>query len=138
MDERVSLFELLTYLRNYFPGRKWGFSDYAISGGEIVLNDMWDGDFYLIEGSRRNDGIHVYGDHDLLPEAFSGTVTELKIDNRLLKKWKEINSWCRENDKLIRSPYQSESFGGYSYSKTSATTSWKTVFADDLKPWRKL
>lgn len=138
MDERVSLFELLVYLRNFFPGRKWEFSDYAISGGEIVLGGLWVGDYYLIEGSQRNDGVHVYGDHDLLPEVFSGSVTELKIDNQLLKKWERINRWCSENEKLIRSPYQSESFGGYSYTKNAVTTDWKSVFANDLRPWRKL
>ena len=138
MDNPVSLLELLTYLRNFFPGRKWEFSDFEITGGKIELPEMWDGDRYIIEGSRRNDGIHVYGDKDLLPEIFSGTVTELRIDKQLLKKWENINNWCRENEKLIRSPYQSESFGGYSYTKSAATTDWKSVFANDLRPWRKL
>ena len=138
MNERVSLFELLTYLRNFFPGKKWEFSDFQITGGKIELPELWDGSHYLVEGSRRNDGIHVYGDNDLLPETFTGTVTELCIDKQLLKKWVSINNWCRENEKLIYSPYQSESFGGYAYTKTTVTTSWKSVFADDLRPWRKL
>ena len=40
------------------------------------------------------------------------------------------------------SPYQSESFGGYSYTKASASNGdqvdWKTVFRSRLNRWRKI
>ena len=68
METPVSLMEILIYLRDFFPKEKWYFDGHPITGGKIQLPDMWDGEYYLIEGSRRNDGIHVYGDADLLPE----------------------------------------------------------------------
>lgn len=138
METPVSLIEFLTYLRDFFPGEKWQFDGHFITGGKIEIPEMWNGEYYLIENSRRNNGIHVYGNSDLLPETFSGIVTRLDIPLVLLEKWHEINQWCVLHREQIHSPYQSESFGGYVYEKNAGGSSWKAVFAEDLKPWRKL
>lgn len=138
METPVSLMEILIYLRDFFPKEKWHFDGHPITGGKIQLPDMWDGEYYLIEGSHRNDGIHVYGDADLLPENFSGVCTRLDIPREVLEKWKKINEHQIKHQEQIYSPYQSESFGGYSYSKTAGGCGWKSVFAEELKPWRKL
>lgn len=60
MGHAVSLYELLVYLRNFFPGLRWQFTGEEITGNRIVIPGLETGDFYLIEGSRRNNGIHVY------------------------------------------------------------------------------
>lgn len=144
MGQAVSLFELLMHLRNFFPGMKWQFFGEEITEKRLSLPGLENGDFYLIEGSRRNDGIHVYGNQDLRNEVFSGTVTEICVPDAVLKLLDEINQWQEKNGEAVASPYQSESFGGYSYTKANANNgkgesmSWKTAFGPRLRAWRKL
>lgn len=144
MGQAVSLFELLMHLRNFFPGMKWQFFGEEITEKRLSLPGLENGDYYLIEGSRRNDGIHVYGNQDLRNEVFSGTVTEICVPDAVLKLLDEINQWQEKNGEAVASPYQSESFGGYSYTKTNANNgngesmSWKTAFGPRLRAWRKL
>lgn len=140
----VSLYELLVYLRNFFPGEKWQFFGEDITEKRLFLPGLENGDYYLIEGSRRNNGIHVYGNSDLRNETYSGIVTELCIPTELLILLDEINVWQEKHAEALQSPYQSESFGGYSYTKSSESggtgesMSWKTAFAPRLRMWRKI
>ena len=144
MGQAVSLFELLMHLRNFFPGMKWQFFGEEITEKRLSLPGLENGDYYLIEGSRRNDGIHVYGNQDLRNEVFSGTATEICVPDALLNLLNEINQWQEKNGEAVASPYQSESFGGYSYTKANANNgngdsmSWKTAFGPRLRAWRKL
>lgn len=143
MNNPLSLYELLAYLRNFFPGLKWNFQNFEITGGKMKLPGMNAGGYYLIEGSRRNNGTHVYGDADLMPETFTGTVTEICLPRQVEQLWAEINEWIKKNAETLASPFQSESFGGYSYTKASTGgvdggASWKNVFAPRLRQWRKL
>ena len=58
----------------------------------------------------------------------------------------QISEWVADNSDVLDSPYQSESFGGYSYTKASGSTSsdgsslsgWEAQFRGDLDPWRKM
>lgn len=140
----VSLYEVLVYLRNFFPGEKWQFFGEEITDKRLSLPGLENGDYYLIEGSRRNNGIHVYGNSDLRNETYTGIVTEVCVPPALLELLDEINAWQDKNVEAIQSPYQSESFGGYSYTKASGNTasgevtSWKTVFGPRLRAWRKI
>lgn len=140
----VSLYEVLVHLRNFFPGEKWQFFGEEITGKRLSLPGLENGDYYLIEGSRRNDGIHIYGNSDLRNETYTGTVTEVCVPPALLELLDEINAWQEKNAEAVQSPYQSESFGGYSYTKASGNTasgeatSWKTVFGPRLRAWRKI
>ena len=144
MGHAVSLYELLVYLRNFFPGLHWQFTGAEITANRIVIPGPETRDYYLIEGSRRNNGIHVYGDADLRNETYTGIVTEICVPPEVLAILEEINTWQEKNAEAVQSPYQSESFGGYSYTKASSSsasgesTSWKTVFAPRLRIWRKI
>ena len=141
---QVTLFELLCYLRNFFPGLHWQFTGEEITQNRLIIPGLETGDFYLIEGSRRNNGIHEYGDADLRNEVYSGIVTEICVPAEVLAILEEINTWQEKNAEAVQSPYQSESFGGYSYTKASSSyssgesVSWKTVFAPRLRQWRKI
>lgn len=143
-ESAVSLYEILRYLHNFFPGDQWICVGEPIKDGHITFPGLEDGDIYLIEGSRRNDGLHVYGNWDLRGEILTGYVTECRIPPDLLALADEINTWQSKNAEALESPYQSESFGGYSYTKASGSTgtgeptSWKTVFGPRLRTWRKL
>lgn len=142
-ESAVSLYELLLYLRNFFPGERWTLSNEPINGGGVDL-PLDVGDYYLIEGSKRNDGLHIYGENDLLGDTLTGYVTECRIPSVILSIHEEINYHQAKYADVIASPFRRESYGGYEYEKESANTatgtvdSWQIVFASRLRPWRKI
>ena len=87
---QVTLFELLCYLRNFFPGLHWQFTGEEITANRLIIPGLETGDYYLIEGSRRNNGIHVYGDADLRNETYTGIVTEICVPPEVLTILEEI------------------------------------------------
>lgn len=135
------LYEIMRHIRNFFPVAD-GFHDgtYTISGGVIDLPFAIDGEYVLIEGSLLNDGVYRYPIEGLTDETFEGTITELAPPREFLTLAIEIEDYQREYGKA--SPYQSESFGGYSYSKASgangAGISWQDSFRTRLNAWRKV
>jgi hypothetical protein len=53
----------------------------------------------------------------------------------------EISAWEAKYREAAESPYQSESFGGYTYTKADASEgglTWEKVFRSRLNRWRKL
>lgn len=77
---------------------------------------------------------------------FSGAVWSMAVPAVVIELADEITEWCTANAAAISSPYQSESFGGYSYSLRGAANSngeaagasWQSQFAAQLNPWRKI
>ena len=117
---------------------------YTINDSTLELPFLQDGQYYRICGSVFNDGLHKYGDvaDKLQNETFTGTVWALAIPKAIVELASEIEAWQEENGKAAQSPFASESFGGYSYSKATDTTTggsvtWQTAFRSQLNPWRK-
>lgn len=143
-EAAVSLYEVLLYLRNFFPGERWTYVNEPILSGKVNFCGLNIGDYYLIEGSNRNDGLHRYGNADLIGDTLTGYVTECCIPSALLMILDEINDWQTKNAEIVASPFQSESFGGYSYTKANgnggsgAADSWQSAFASRLRIWRKI
>ena len=99
------------------------------------------GQYYRARGSVFNDGVHCYGDTEdlLLDERFHGSVQPMAVPAGVRELAEQIQAWCRENQAVLDSPYQSESFGGYRYERGSgAGDTWKERFADRLAPWRHI
>lgn len=144
------LTELCQELRNWFDlSRHTG--TFTISGGKLTADFLLPGQYYRIIGSIFNDGVHCYEDYtdELTDETFEGAIWALGIPQAVINLAAEIAGWRAKYeavDSAAMSPYNSESFGGYSYSKGNgnATTSgstptgWKAVFASSLNRWRKL
>ena len=129
----------------------------TLSVGECIIEDgalpasvpISDGVWYRIQGSYLNDGMHLKGDDSegLVDETFSGTITTHVIPRPLLAVVEEISEYQAKHGASANSPYQSESFGGYSYSlkgnsaasgTNAPSTGWRAVFAGRLNQWRKL
>lgn len=135
--------EILKYLKNWFllPG---GIQEgtFTIQDGGLVLPFLTEGQYYRLFGSLFHDGLHRYGEMlKPMDETFRGTVWALAIPPSVLSLAEEISEWQEKNGTLT--PYLSESFGGYSYtratnSQTGQAASWKEVFRSRLNPWRKL
>jgi hypothetical protein len=151
------LTELCGYLKNWFEKEKC-YGDFVITNGQITFADgtelpLQDGQHFRVIGSVFNDGVYCHtGEQDsptlLRDEAFKGSVWCLAIPPDVLTLESEISAWRAKYegiDSPVMSPYTSESFGGYSYSKTSGNTangdnggSWQSVFGNRLARYRKI
>ena len=150
------LTEICLYLKNWFD---WNqpkfFGDFIIKDG--VLTSRNDGDmdiqnnqYFRIIGSVFNDGVYKHGEETLVDEEFNGAVWLMALPPDFLALCKDISDWQAlygGTSSVNMSPYQSESFGGYSYSKSSggggssassAVPTWKSIFADRLVRYKKI
>ena len=133
------LTQVCQYLRNWFERTKY-IGDFTITSGELTYEDgntlpLLSGQYYRIIGSVLNDGVHQVGEDDLKDESFHGSVWSMAVPAVVEDLATEISNWIASNTAAINSPYQSESFGGYSY---SLRASWQSQFAARLAPWRKI
>lgn len=134
------LYETMRHIRNFFPdkGRDGRFK---IENGTIDLTGLVQNNQYmLIEGSVFNDGVHKYNsDLVLINEEFEGRITALKIPKKFLELVEEMASF---ESSRTNSPYVSESFGGYSYTKATGSGGGEISafeqFKTRLNAWRKI
>lgn len=154
----ITLTELCRELNNWFEDARY-IGDYTISGGVIDLNELIAdgslqvGQYFRIAGSLFNDGVYQYTTelNNLTDEHFDGVVWTMRVPKDFLALLEDINAWegkYNNADNHGDSPYQSESFGGYSYSKASGNSSanggtsdagtWQNAFRSRLNKWRKI
>lgn len=142
------LTELCQELHNWFEREKRSGS-FRIANGMLEADFLLPGQYFRVMGSLFNDGVHQYGNDFLNDEDFTGSVWSLAIPVAVIKLSEDIDAWRAKYeapDSSAMSPYMSESFGGYSYSKgstfsgtgTGGSPSWRTSFASRLNAWRKL
>ena len=166
------LTELCQELNNWFDENpKDGtknrfFGTFVIENGTIDLSEtnIQSGQYFRIVGSVFNDGVYKY-EPDVTPsqehpetqrpvlinESFDGAVWLMSVPPSVVTLATEIDSWNEKYgnvDSSAMSPFTSESFGGYSYSKSNGsgsngsgaggTSSWQKVFENRLKQWRKI
>lgn len=143
--------EILQYLRNWFVKTKY-VGEFEIVDGQIRPQysngvaysslSLVNGQYIRVMGSALNDGVWKYPAADMNDESFSGAVWGLSIPPAVIALAEEITAWQEKNGASVTNPYQSESFGGYSYTKANGGsdggTSWKTAFGSRLAPWRKI
>lgn len=147
------LTELCKELNNWFDMRRI-FGEFKIVDGKLVDASKWlqDGQYFRIVGSIFNDGVYKYTEEmsDLADEFFDGALWTMAVPPSVIELAQKIQDWQDRYggiDSEAMSPYQSESFGGYSYQKKSGgssssgidiSTSWKAAFAAELAKWRKI
>ncbi len=139
--------QICAEVKNYFVQRDVDVhaGNYTIANGEISpVPFVRVGQYYRIVGSALNDGVYQRGvdDLQLTDEEFFGSVWSMRIPKDFLALCEEIEAWQTANAESLSGPYQSESFGGYSYSRgTSAyggAWTWKDQFRNKLNAYRKL
>ena len=149
------LTELCGYLKNWFEVDKL-YGDFVVDEGTITYADgtelpLQSGQHFRIVDSIFNDGVYSYdedGLKELSEESFEGSVWCLAIPKDVLALADEIAAWRQKYegaDSAALSPFNSESFGGYSYSKSGGNTadgsngsSWQSVFGNRLIRYRKI
>ena len=153
----VSINDFCEEVNNYFEQTRI-FGKFEIINGNIDLNryGVQEGQYIRVVGSVFNDGVHQYPfrnnsrrvsvrippDENLVDETFNGSVWAMAVPSSVIAQVEEINQWLEENQSALNSPYQSESFGGYSYTKKSGdegdNANWQSHFHKTLDRWRKL
>lgn len=138
------LTELCAELKNWFDRDqpKW-FEKFTIENGSIDL-PLQEGQYFRIIGSTFNDGVYQYPTTSLVDEVFRGAVWAMAVPPAVIALSGEIDAWQAQYADALKSPYVSESFGGYSYtigtgySSTNTNPTWQDIFAARLKQWRKI
>lgn len=150
-DGRDMLTTICAEIKNYFTYEQdKHFGDFAIVNGQIEPSIVYPTDYVRIVGSHLNDGVHKLSDNDLKDEGkFHGAIWVMSPPQAFLDLAEEIEAWMEKNsspDSQAMSPYQSESFGGYSYTKASGSSStsgasganWVAAYETRLKAYRRI
>lgn len=132
-------------IRNYFLAHKEKdihTGEYTITNGSIDLSFLLDGQYFRVVGSALNDGVYQYPTTELRDETFDGAVWAMSVPQPFIVLVNEIEDWCSAHSAELSSPYTSESFAGYSYSKGTGRSgggySWQDQFATRLNAYRRL
>lgn len=144
------LTELCQELKNWFEREKY-FGTFTIEDGAISVPDgsLQDGQFFRVIGSVFNDGVHKYGTDadELTDEVFEGAIWAMAVPPAVIDLSERIEAWGTKYGDAVSSPYSSESFGGYSYTKagsgqgnanSDSGPTWRSTFASELRRWRKI
>lgn len=144
------LTELCKELNNWFDQRRF-FGTFSIENNQIDGSfSLQKNQYFRIVGSVFNDGVYKYSDDlELEDENFTGAIWAMAIPPEVVALAADIKAWAEKYqsvDSVAMSPFNSESFGGYSYSKsggsgagnTDLSGTWQGTFADRLNRWRKI
>lgn len=148
------LTDICEELHNWFtPNRKHRYDGvFLIENGSIVLPDsvsILSNQYFRIVGSALNDGVYRYPAYGLQDELFTGSIWAMSIPPLVLEIAAEIESAEGDSGSVgggSFSPYSSESFNGYSYSKATSSDGTPMSVADmawskamkKLNRWRKM
>jgi len=144
------LTELCKELNNWFEKDRI-FGTFTIEDGSLSSCDfLQDGQYFRIIDSVFNDGVWQYPTSDLTDETFRGAVWAMAVPSAVIDLAAKIDEWESKygGTTAANSPFNSESFEGYSYSKSTGASSggggganvsgWQAAFASELNNWRKL
>lgn len=136
--------QMLREIKDYFIHEVY-VGNFSIESGNIDVDFLQNGQYFKIQGSLFNDGVYQYPAENLTDEDFAGEVWAMAVPPAVIALSEEIAEWNTKNAEILSSPFTSESFGGYSYSKASKNISgggsvpitWREAFASRLNEWRK-
>lgn len=144
------LTEICLYLKNWFDyNQSKYFATITISNNSFdLMSEIQSGQYYRIVGSVFNNGVHKRGEETLIDETFEGAVWLMAVPQDVIALAGKIKAWCDKYENVnseALSPFNSESFAGYSYSKSnggnksgSSAPSWVDVFGAQLRRYKKI
>lgn len=149
------LTELCKELNNYFcEYKEIVHGRFSVVEGKLTPHvSLLDGQYFRITESVFNDGVYKYTEELQLKDEpeFNGAVWMMKVPQDVVELAEKISEWRTKNESLDSdnmSPFQSESFFEYSYSKGSSGQSgsgagatavnWRSQFARDLDAYRRV
>lgn len=147
------LTQICQYLRNWFSANEPKLvgtfeidtENGVLFNGADISPYLKTGQYIRVIGSTFNDGVHCWLSDELKPETFTGAIWGMAVPQAVINLAEEIDEWNTTYKNAQNSPYQSESFAGYSYTKASgnantggSSATWQDVFGSRLAPWRKI
>lgn len=139
--------EICQEIRNFFDrGQPKLYGIINIRENKILnrefVDKIADGQYFRIVGSVFNDGVYCFNDDLVLQdEIFDGAIWLMAVPKDVIELSNALAEWVEKNNDAL-SPYTSESFGGYSYSKRSnadgGAFTWVDAFAEKLNRYRKV
>ena len=139
----MPLFEMCAECKNFFSEEKDRHKGtFTVKDGAFApLDFLQEGQYFRVVGSTFNDGVYQYPEANLTDETFTGEVWAMRVPPAFIALSTEIEEY-NNSDVGKPSPYISENFGGYGYTKATdasgAPISWQKAFASRLNKWRKL
>ncbi|MBR4710730.1 MAG: hypothetical protein IKP10_01770 [Clostridia bacterium] len=140
----VTVADVMREVRNCFP-RHSRSGSWTIAGGVLSPDTLMlmEGDWVLVSGSRRSDGIRRVGPGRVIEgaadEAFSGEVTLLRPPAEFLELCAGIAEWDERNS---RDAVIAERYGDFSRRRAAGRdglpADWPTVFRARLMPYRRM
>lgn len=149
--------QVCDFVHNYFKHYTY-YKTFTVTNGSVegIENLAAIGQRFKIIGSALNDGIYtrtadgIFDDDgenaiELNAETFDGCIIAMSVPIAFLRLVQDIKEWVEKNRTALESPYQSESFGGYSYTKAvgvganaGGVVGWQDVFRSRLNAYRKI
>ena len=146
----AQLTEVCANIKNYFVHKVFS-GTFTISPDAAPLDSLLDGQYFAIFGSVLNNGVWQNTAADLAnlrAESFTGQIWSMSVPRDFEQLCEDIAAWRTKNeavDSVNMSPYTSESFGGYSYSKGGSSgfdggtaVTWQSQFAKRLNTYRRI
>ena len=142
----MTLTRLCGRLKNYFIRDESDIhaGEYTVSGGVLPpLDFLRSGQYFRIVGSVFNDGVYIYPTAELTDETFDGAVWAMRVPRDFVDLCGEITNFEAKISAMREETgaYQSESFGGYSYSLASDVPApmkaWQADINARLTQYRK-
>lgn len=148
----MTIDDVCAEVKNYFI-REILVDNYTITGGVLTPSVNTEARYIRIVGSMKNDGVHDLTDTNdkLVDESeFHGAVWIMAVPQDFIALYGEIKDWQTANggvNSVAMSPFQSESFGGYSYSKGAGASgsgnqasipTWQSMYASRLNKYRRV
>ena len=149
--------QVCEFIHNYFIKQaKVGNFEIDANGMISPSDFLKDGQRFWVTNSDLNDGVYTYhasgitDDDDieaagLRAETFTGTVCAMAVPPAVIALAGEISDWVGKNSDALSSPYQSESFNGYSYTLKSGSAGgsggvlgWQDMYKAQLDRWRRV
>lgn len=143
------LTEICQYLHNYFDYERH-YGDISIIGQSVFCDgkeiEIESGQYFAL--FRQRIPLGVFQKNELTDKTFTGAIWLMDVPKAILDANTWAEQWKVKNmgvDNDANSPFQSESFGGYSYNKgtnkngkAGASIFDNAQFAAMLAPYRKL
>ena len=82
-------------------------------------------------------------DEGLVDEVFDGAIWIMYVPRPVISLLADIQAWEDKYGPIVETPFNSESFGGYSYYKgykntmSTVASRWKSKFVERINKWRK-
>ena len=149
----AKLTEVCAILKNYFLRSDSDIvkGTYDVRTNTAPLDSLLPEQYFRITGSALNDGVwqNVAEDlKNLRPETFTGEIWLMSVPRDFEQLCNDITAWRTANEAATSanmSPFNSESWGGYSYSKGGSgskgggsAVTWQAQFQARLNAYRRI